>query len=117
MKERGTYFVPTIATVEDLIEPGGDYDNALLAIRGRAMLPRLRETAEKAWKLGIKLVAGTDTGYAGGHSELAGCLAGGEQRQGRGKSVGMVVIHVARQSGRILEVSDSSPPVARRAKD
>jgi imidazolonepropionase-like amidohydrolase len=63
MKERGTYFVPTIATVEDLIEPGGDYDNALLAIRGRAMLPRLRETAEKAWKLGIKLVAGTDTGY------------------------------------------------------
>src|SRR5262249_45725281 len=63
MKERGTYFVPTIATVADLIEPGGDYDNALLAIRGRAMLPRLRETAEKAWKLGIKLVAGTDTGY------------------------------------------------------
>ena len=63
MKDRGTYFVPTIATVEDLIEPGGDYDSALLAIRGRAMLPRLRETAEKAWKLGIKLVAGTDTGY------------------------------------------------------
>jgi imidazolonepropionase-like amidohydrolase len=63
MKERGTYFVPTIATVADLIEPGGDYDNALLAIRGRAMLPRLRETAERAWKMGIKLVAGTDTGY------------------------------------------------------
>ncbi|HWQ35706.1 MAG TPA: amidohydrolase family protein, partial [Blastocatellia bacterium] len=53
MKERGTYFVPTIATVADLIEPGGDYDNAALAIRGRAMLPRLRETAAKAWKLGI----------------------------------------------------------------
>ncbi|HEX4949200.1 MAG TPA: amidohydrolase family protein, partial [Blastocatellia bacterium] len=63
MKERGTYFVPTIATVEDLVEPGGDYDNALLAIRGRAMLPRLRETSEKAWKLGIKIVAGTDTSY------------------------------------------------------
>ena len=63
MKERGTYFVPTIATVADLIEPGGDYDNAALAIRGRAMLPRLRETAGKAWKLGIRLVAGTDTGY------------------------------------------------------
>jgi imidazolonepropionase-like amidohydrolase len=64
MKERGTYFVPTIATVEDLIEPGGDYDNALLAIRGRAMLPRLRETAEKARRLGIKIIAGTDTGYS-----------------------------------------------------
>jgi len=63
MKERGTYFVPTIATVIDLIEPGGDYDNAILSIRGRAMLPRVRETAAHAWKLGIKLVAGTDTGY------------------------------------------------------
>jgi imidazolonepropionase-like amidohydrolase len=63
MKERGTYFVPTIATVVDLIEPGGDYDNAILAIRGRHMLPRLREAAAKAWKMGIKQVAGTDTGY------------------------------------------------------
>ncbi|MGH9838295.1 MAG: amidohydrolase family protein [Blastocatellia bacterium] len=63
MKERGTYFDPTIATVEDLIEPGGDYDNAILAIRGRHMLPRLRETAAKAWKMGIKMIAGTDTGY------------------------------------------------------
>jgi imidazolonepropionase-like amidohydrolase len=64
MKERGTYFVPTIATVVDLIEPGGDYDNAILAIRGRHMLPRLREASAKAWKMGIKLVAGTDTGYS-----------------------------------------------------
>jgi imidazolonepropionase-like amidohydrolase len=63
MKERGTYLVPTIATVADLIEPGGDYDNAILSIRGRHMLPRVRETAAKAWKAGIKLVAGTDTGY------------------------------------------------------
>jgi imidazolonepropionase-like amidohydrolase len=63
MKERGTYFDPTIATVMDLIEPGGDYDNAILAIRGRHMLPRLREASAKAWKMGIKLVAGTDTGY------------------------------------------------------
>jgi imidazolonepropionase-like amidohydrolase len=63
MKERGTYFDPTIATVEDLIEPGGDYDNAILSIRGRHMLPRLREAVTKAWKMGIKLIAGTDTGY------------------------------------------------------
>src|SRR5262249_31208393 len=31
--------------------------------RGRHMLPRVRETAAKAWKMGIKLIAGTDTGY------------------------------------------------------
>ena len=27
------------------------------------MLPRLRETAAKAYKVGVKIVAGTDTGY------------------------------------------------------
>ncbi len=63
MKERGTYFDPTIATVADLIEPGGDYDNAILSIRGRHMLPRLREAVTKAWKMGVKMIAGTDTGY------------------------------------------------------
>ncbi len=63
MKERGTYFVPTIATVIDLIDPGGDYDNPILSIRGRAMLPRVRETTAHAWKMGVKIVAGTDTGY------------------------------------------------------
>jgi imidazolonepropionase-like amidohydrolase len=63
MKERGTYLVPTIATVMDLIDPGGDYDNPILAVRGRAMLPRLRETTTHAWKMGVMIVAGTDTGY------------------------------------------------------
>jgi imidazolonepropionase-like amidohydrolase len=63
MKEKGTYLVPTVATVQDLIDPGGDYDNALLSIRGRAMMPRLREMVQRAWKVGVKIVAGTDTGY------------------------------------------------------
>jgi imidazolonepropionase-like amidohydrolase len=63
MKERGAYLVPTIATVMDLIDPGGDYDNPVLSIRGRAMLPRVRETTAHALKLGVKIVAGTDTGY------------------------------------------------------
>ena len=63
MKERGTYLDPTIATVMDLIDPGGDYDNSVLSIRGRAMLPRVRETAAHAWKMGVRIVAGTDTGY------------------------------------------------------
>jgi imidazolonepropionase-like amidohydrolase len=63
MKERGAYLVPTIATVMDLIDPGGDYDNPILSVRGRAMLPRLQETTSHARKMGVKIVAGTDTGY------------------------------------------------------
>lgn len=63
MASRGTYLVPTIAVVTDLTLPGGDYDDAGLQIRGRFMLPRLRETASKAHRAGVKIVAGTDTGY------------------------------------------------------
>ncbi len=63
MKERGTYLVPTIATVLDLIDPEGDYDDPILSMRGKGMLPRSREMAAHAWKLGVKIVAGTDTVY------------------------------------------------------
>lgn len=63
MKEKGTFFVPTYATVIDIVEPGGDYDNAGLHVRGLHMLPRLRETTERAHKLGAKIVTGADTGY------------------------------------------------------
>jgi imidazolonepropionase-like amidohydrolase len=63
MKERGTYFVPTYSTVVDLAEPGGDYDDPALMVRGRHMLPRLRETIQRAHKLGVKIVTGADTGY------------------------------------------------------
>jgi len=63
MAEKGTYLVPTIAVVSDLTMPGGDYDQPLLMIRGRHMLPRVREMAKNAHRLGVKIVAATDTGY------------------------------------------------------
>ena len=63
MVERGTYLVPTIAIVRDLTLAGGDYDNAVLNIRGRHMLPRVQEMARTAHELGVKIVAATDTGY------------------------------------------------------
>jgi imidazolonepropionase-like amidohydrolase len=63
MAQKGTFLVPTYATVIDLVEPGGDYDTAGLHLRGAHMLPRLRETVQRAQKLGVKIVAGADTGY------------------------------------------------------
>ena len=63
MADRGTYLVPTIAIVRDLTISGGDYDNAVLNIRGRHMLPRVQEMAGMAHDLGVKIVAATDTGY------------------------------------------------------
>lgn len=63
MRERGTFLVPTIAVVADLTLPGGDYDNPALQIRGRHMLPRVREMAGRAFQKGVKIATGSDTGY------------------------------------------------------
>lgn len=63
MKQKDTFLVPTIAVVSDLTVPGGDYDNPVLAIRGRHMLPRVREMAANAHGKGVKIAAATDTGY------------------------------------------------------
>jgi imidazolonepropionase-like amidohydrolase len=63
MAKQGTYFVPTADIVNDLAEPGGDYDNAGLKRRGEMMRPILKSAISRAAKLGVKIVAGSDTGY------------------------------------------------------
>jgi len=63
MKEKGVYLDPTITALVDLSDPEGEYDNPILQMRGKAMLPTGREMAARAWKMGVKMVAGTDTSY------------------------------------------------------
>ncbi|MBH30960.1 MAG: hypothetical protein CMG71_03090 [Candidatus Marinimicrobia bacterium] len=63
MKKNETFLVPTFTTVVDLTEPGGDYDNPVLFIRGQHMLPALERTVKQAYKMGIKIVTGADTYY------------------------------------------------------
>ena len=63
MKEKGTYFVPTYTTMVDLLEPGGDYDNPVVKIRGLHMLPRIEDTMKRALAMDIPFVTGADTSY------------------------------------------------------
>ena len=63
MAKQGTYFDPTADIVNDLAEPGGDYDHAGLKRRGEMMQPILKAAIGRAVKLGVKVVAGSDTGY------------------------------------------------------
>jgi imidazolonepropionase-like amidohydrolase len=63
MAKQGTYFDPTADIVNDLTEPGGDYDHAALKRRGEMMLPILTTAIGRANKFGVKIVAGSDTGY------------------------------------------------------
>src|ERR1700687_967500 len=59
MKARGTYCVPTISAWNDADKD----ENPVIQLRGRAMQPRGRDTTARAWKMGIKIVAGTDNNY------------------------------------------------------
>ena len=63
MKAQGTFLVPTYTIVLDLIEPGGEYDNPTLRIRGQHMQPNLAEAVRKAHAMGIPIAASTDSGY------------------------------------------------------
>lgn len=63
MAKQGTFFDPTMEALKDVSDVGGDYDNRDLQLRGRHMLPRLRDAIARAHKMGVKIVAGSDTGY------------------------------------------------------
>ena len=63
MAKQGTYFDPTLDIVDDVSQPGGDYDNAALQRRGQMMRPILVSAIGRAAKLGVKIVTGSDTGY------------------------------------------------------
>ena len=64
MAAMGTFFVPTADIVNDLAEPGGDYDDATLQRRGQMMRPILAAAVGRAKELGVKIAAGSDTSYS-----------------------------------------------------
>jgi imidazolonepropionase-like amidohydrolase len=63
MQKQGTFFDPTMEALKDVADVGGDYDNRDLQLRGRHMLPQLRDAIARAHKMGVTIVAGSDTGY------------------------------------------------------
>jgi imidazolonepropionase-like amidohydrolase len=63
MVKNGTYFDPTMEALKDVADVGGDYDNRDLQLRGKQMMPRLRDAIARAYKAGVRIVAGSDTGY------------------------------------------------------
>jgi imidazolonepropionase-like amidohydrolase len=65
MKERGTFLVPTIAVgLRGIATNGrGPEPNVIVAERSKGMLPVRRAVAAKARKMGIHIVAGSDSTY------------------------------------------------------
>jgi len=63
MKEKGTWLVPTLSTIVDLTQPGGDYDDPVLLLRGQHMGPRIEDTIRRARAAGVRIATGADTDY------------------------------------------------------
>jgi imidazolonepropionase-like amidohydrolase len=65
MKQRGTYFVPTLAVMSPLGDPqGNSADDVALQLRTQSMMGPVRAAARKAHALGIVVATGTDGSYA-----------------------------------------------------
>lgn len=65
MRQRGVCYVPTMATMTLGLTPTNpNATQAGQAMRGRALLPRSRETVRHALALGVTVIAGTDSYYA-----------------------------------------------------
>ncbi len=60
MKERGTWFVPTWVTMNEMNEE--QYDH-VLRLRGRHMVPRLEAAIREAHALGVRFATGADNYY------------------------------------------------------
>lgn len=60
MKQRGTWFVPTYVTMDEMNEERYDY---VLRLRGRHMLPPLERAIRSAHAMGVKIATGADNYY------------------------------------------------------
>ena len=60
MKERGTWFVPTYVTMNEMNEE--QYDH-VLRLRGKHMVPQLERTIRTAHEMGVRMATGADNYY------------------------------------------------------
>jgi imidazolonepropionase-like amidohydrolase len=66
MKERGTYYVPTISAGKFVAEKAkvDGYFPAVVRPKAAAIGPQIQNTFTRAWKAGVKIAFGTDQGVA-----------------------------------------------------
>ncbi|MBT8221524.1 MAG: amidohydrolase family protein [Bacteroidia bacterium] len=63
MKAKDAFLVPTFITLLDLVEPGGDYDDPVIHMRGKYMVPKSERTIKAAMRIGVKIATGADNRY------------------------------------------------------
>lgn len=66
MKQHRTFFVPTATVLRrNVLGDDGIRRDSLVVARSAEMIPVTRNVTARAWKAGVRIVAGTDDGYEG----------------------------------------------------
>ena len=63
MKSKDVFLVPTFITLLDLVAPGGDYDDPVIHMRGKYMIPKSERMIKSAITMGVKIATGADNRY------------------------------------------------------
>lgn len=111
MKEKGTFLVPTYITLVDLTKPGGDYDDAVLEMRGNFMLPVAENMFKKAYALGVKIATGADNRYTASTTSTVPLEVANFARMGMSNfeaiqsatTVAAELLRLDKQTGRIVK--------------
>ena len=82
MKEHGTFYVPTLSAARWVYEKAQDPTFFPEVVRPKALQigPQIQKTFAKAYKAGVKIMFGTDTGVSRARRECAGIRADGRRR-------------------------------------
>lgn len=114
MREKGTFFVPTLAIMSPRGDPPGDSADAIaLQIRTSYMMRPLRDAVRKARALGISVAVGTDGSYGDGE-DYARVRPGHEIAEliGCGYSALEAISSATYQSARVLGIEKRTGSVA-----
>ena len=114
MKERGTFFVPTLAIMSPLGDPHGDDANSIaLQVRTHHMQGVVRDAVKRARALGIPIAAATDGSYGDGEDSARVRVADDiEALIGAGLTPMEAIVAATRTGARLLGIDSRTGRVA-----
>ena len=114
MKERGTFFVPTLAIMSPLGDPHGDDANSIaLQVRTHHMQGVVRGAVKRARALGIPIAAATDGSYGDGEDSARVRVADDiEALIGAGLTPMEAIVAATRTGARLLGIDSRTGRVA-----
>jgi len=114
MKEKGTFFVPTLAVLSPLGDPRSDSaDDIKLVLRTKYMQPDIQARVRRAKALGITVAAATDGSYDDGNDTARLRVAHDmEEMLAVGYTPMETIVNATRNGARVLQIEERTGTIA-----